>query len=134
MIFLTWLTKSKDHKGNYEVCLEVEGLRDRVREWAALHIELETAKTRLKEASVEVDMLRREVKVQTIKVRQFWAQKCKQLLAQELVIEEEDAEIATLQMSIHSIWGRAAVDTQSKGNSLLSEVGTLLRGCHGKAP
>ena len=53
--------------------LEVEGLRERVRErdetLAALCVELETANAGLNEACAEIETLHREVKVQTAKVK-----------------------------------------------------------------
>ena len=83
-----------------EARLKVKGLHERVRErdemLAALLVELETANAGLNETRAEIETLRREVKVQTAKAKQFWTQKCKQLLTHETVVEEKDAEITRL--------------------------------------
>ena len=122
-----------------EARLDIESLRNNVHErdetLGGLHVVLETAKTGLRESLSEVEMLRREVKVQTAKLKRFWAQKCKQLLAHEAVIEEKDAEIARLQeqisTSIHSTTGG---DATSEDAHSLPEAGTLPLGRRGKAP
>ena len=44
----------------------------------------------------EVEALKKSLKQQTAKAKRFWTQKCEQLLAHEALIEEKDAEIATL--------------------------------------
>ena len=120
------------------MCLEIKGLRDRVREWeetlAGLHAKLETTNADLRESCTEVETLRREVKVQMAKAKWFWAQKCKQLLAQEAAIEE-DTEIARLQEQIRSrTQGTTAVDTWSEDSTSLPETEKLPQGCRGKAP
>ena len=97
---------------SWEVRLKVEGLRKSVRErhkmLAALCVELETANAGLSEARTEIETLHREVKVQMAKAKQFWTQKCEQLLTQETVIEEKDTEIARLQELIRN---RAQITT-----------------------
>ena len=84
----------------YERRLDIKGLCNSVHErdetLAGLRVELETAKTGLRESRAEVETLCDEVKIQTAKSKRFWAQKCKQLLAHEAVVEEKDAEIARL--------------------------------------
>ena len=63
--------------------LDIGGLRNNAHErdetLAGLRVELETAKTGLRESRAEVETLRSEVKVQTAKSKRFWAQKCEQL-------------------------------------------------------
>ena len=87
---------------------------------------METAKTGLRESLAEVEMLRREVKVQTAKSNRFWAQKCEQLLAHEAVIEEKDAEIARLREQIStSVRSTAGGDATSEDAHSLPEAGTL---------
>ena len=125
----------------WEARLEVEGLRERVRErdetLAALRVELETANAGLNEARAEIETLHREVKVQTAKAKRFWTQKCEQLLTHETVVEEKDAEIARLQELINSrarTMTAAAVETLSEDNILLSEAGAVFQGRQDKAP
>ena len=94
-------------------------------------MELETANAGLNEAIAEIKTLRREVKVQTAKTKLFWTQKCEQLLTQETVIKEKDAEIARLQELINNCartTTAAAVGTLSEDNVSLSEAGAVFRG------
>ena len=44
----------------------------------------------------EIEALKKSLKQQTAKAKRFWTQKWEQLLAHEALIEENDAEIATL--------------------------------------
>ena len=100
-------------------------------------MELETANAGLNEARVEIKTLCREVKVQTAKVKQFWTQKCEQLLTHETVVEKKDGEIARLQELINNrarTTTAAAVETLSEDNVSLSEAGAVFRGRRGKAP
>ena len=59
--------------------LDIKGLRNGVHKrdetLAGLRVKLETAKTGLRESRAEVETLRSEVKIQTAKLKRFWAQK-----------------------------------------------------------
>ena len=122
-----------------EARLEIEGLRGRVHErdetLAGLRAELETANAGLQDARAEAETLRREVKTQTAKAKRFWAQKCEQLLAQEAIVEEKDAEITRLQAQISSCSVQTLTegDTPNEDNASLRDV-PLSQGRRGKAP
>ena len=122
-----------------EACLEIEGLRGRVHErdetLAGLRAEIETANAGLQDARAEAETLRREVKTQTAKAKRFWAQKCEQLLAQEAIVEEKDAEITRLQAQIssHSVQTLTEGDTPNEDSASLRDV-PLSQGRRGKAP
>ena len=105
-----------------------------------LRSELVTATQKLatvKELQVEVQTLKKSLRMQTAKAKRFWKQKCEQLLAHEALIKEKDAEIASLKELASGSRATSFVpDSQSEGNetNLLSETSTVNHGRRGKAP
>ena len=134
------------HKQLHEACLKIEGLRNELsnRNVALDNLCTELAATTLKvevvdELHKEVEVLKKSLKQQTIKAKQFWTQKCEQLLAHEAIIEEKDAKIAALKelaRVVPSVSADIAPDPPSEVSetSLLSEVSTVIHGRRGKAP
>ena len=71
--------------------------------FTGLRAELESVREEFVDSSSAIQALRTEIgtlkqslKSQTAKAKQFWAQKCEQLLAHEAEIEDKDAIISNL--------------------------------------
>ena len=104
--------------------------------------ELEAAKQKLAafdEMQGEVEALKKSLKQQTAKAKRFWTQKCEQLLAHEALIEEKDAEIATLKaLRSGKVFSASDVIVDPANTivdaSILSEASTVSHGRRGKAP
>ena len=123
--------------------LEIEGLRAAMNErdvtLTGLRAELESVREELVASSsatqalrTEMGTLKQSLKSQTAKAKQFWAQKCEQLLAHEAELEDKDAIISNLQEQLANRrkhhpdalqdQGADLIQTQSPDTSLLSEV------------
>ena len=131
------------HKQLHEAHLEIEGLRIELGNRNAalddLRSELAVATRKLAtvdELQGEVESLKKLLKQQTAKAKQFWAQKCKQLLAHEAIIEEKDAEITALEALKVSSASDVNADPRDNAikTSALSEASTVSHGRRGKAP
>ena len=117
-----------------EVRLEIEGLHNELTNQNVkldeLRSELEAAKQKLTafdEMQGEAEALKKSLKQQTTKAKRFWTLKCEQLLAHEALIEEKDAEIATLKVLRSGIVSSASDVTADPDNiiveaSILSET------------
>ena len=91
----------------HDARLEIKGLHNERnmsdKMLAALHIELDTTNENLRmaeESHAEIKRLQEVLKLQTIKAKRFWSQKCEQLLVHKMAMEEKDEAITAKDVKI----------------------------------
>ena len=99
----------------HEARLKIEGLCNEMNTCdetlAALRIELDAAYNSLRagnESHDEMERLQEALKVQTLKMKRFWSQKCELLLMYEMAMEDKEETIATKDAVISSLQSELA--------------------------